>query len=123
MWISRGHYNTLNTLIESAQERNTEMLRRDGERIRMEIELAQLRNDVDWFKMRINQLERERAALLRSVTGTKIEVPEFLPTYNPSEALDPNDNPFIGVGEDDLTDTPTAGAAPTTETMPRRTRN
>lgn len=77
MWISKAHYNTLNELIESSQARNTEMLRRDGERERLKIENARMRADLDHMSVRLNQLEKERAQLTLTILGVKLPVPEF----------------------------------------------
>lgn len=92
MWISKEHYTTLNNLINSAQERNTEMLRREGaiaERCRtLEAMKTQLESQMNWFKHRLNQVERERGQLIQAAIGVKIAVPEFVPTYEkPDEAL------------------------------------
>lgn len=117
MWISREQW--------ERQTKNTD----DGWREaaiakalqqRLEVEIAQLRNDADWFKMRINQLERERAALLKTTTGTRIEVPEFLPSYDAKDAVQPDQDMFRGVGDDD----PDEKAPPVNyDTMPQRARN
>lgn len=34
---------------------------------------------VDWFRIRLTQLERERAQLIFNYTGVKIETPSFVP--------------------------------------------
>jgi hypothetical protein len=40
-----------------------------------------MRSDMDWFKLRLNQVERERAHAHSGRLGVKIAVPEFVPTY------------------------------------------
>jgi hypothetical protein len=88
MWISKAHYTTLNNLIESAQTRNTEMLRRDGERLRLAEENAYLKAQCNWFMHRLTQVEHERGMLMQDRIGVKISVPAFIPaTDDPSEAL------------------------------------
>jgi len=43
---------------------------------------------MDWFKLRLNQVERERGQLIQAAIGVKIAVPEFVPTYeDPGQAL------------------------------------
>lgn len=37
-----------------------------------------LQTTCDWFRVRISQLERERAQLLFNYTGVKVEVPEIV---------------------------------------------
>jgi len=61
---------------------------------------ARLRADQDWFKLRLNQVERERGQLIQAAIGVKIAVPEFVPTYeNPAAAL--NEMPDLStVGHD-----------------------
>lgn len=106
MWIGKDHYTTLNNLINSAQDRNTEMLRREGA-LRQEVadltrELSDLRTERTWFMHRLTQVERERGQLIQAAIGVKIAVPEFVPTYeDPGAAL--NDGPALAtIGEDAL---------------------
>lgn len=51
-----------------------------GEKHRLEVENARLRSDLDWFKLRLNQAERERGQLIQAAIGIKISVPEFVPS-------------------------------------------
>jgi hypothetical protein len=92
MWISKAHYDTMDGLINSSQARNTEMLQREaGLRQKLydlDRENERMRADMDWFKLRLNQVERERAMLIQDRLGVKIAVPEFVPTYeDPASAL------------------------------------
>jgi hypothetical protein len=106
MWIGKDVYRTMNSLIESAQNRNTEMLKREGalrqQVADLERENGRMRADMDWFKLRLNQVERERGQLIQAAIGVKIAVPEFVPTYeDPGAAL--NDTPILStLGEDAL---------------------
>lgn len=112
MWISKAHYLTMNNIIESAQNRNTEMLRRDGERIRLEIENARLRADMDWFKHRLNQVERERGQLIQASIGVKISIPEFVPSFeDPVSALQQMPD-LSSIGEDALDQGPETDVDP-----------
>jgi len=83
MWIGKAHYRTLDGLINSAQERNTEMLRREGAVNQKVADLermnAQLVATVEWMKIRLNSVERERAVLISAAIGIKVPVPEFMP--------------------------------------------
>ena len=88
MWINKAHYYTLNGLVESLEARNAEAFKCNVERLRLQTENARLRSDMDWLKLRLNQVERERGQLIQSALGVKIAVPEFVPTYqDPSAAL------------------------------------
>jgi hypothetical protein len=82
MWISKAMFATMNGLIESAQNRNTDMLRREGalhEKVAgLERENSRLRADQDWFKLRLNQVEQERAQLILAASGVRITTPTFV---------------------------------------------
>ncbi len=108
MWISKAHYLTMNGLIESSQNRNTEMLRREGAVLQkvsdLERENIRMRADIDWFKLRLNSVERERAQLIFAATGQKISVPEFVPTYDAPETALAEQPDFAAVGEDARSD-------------------
>lgn len=92
MWISKAHYNTLDSLINSSQDRNTEMLRREGalnERVhQLEQQLMELKAERRWFMHRLTQVEMERGMMMQDRLGIKISVPAFVPSMeDPSEAL------------------------------------
>ena len=89
MWVSfKSTTKHLNYWMDEAKEWLASAQRLGGENRRLEIENARLRADLDWFKLRLNQVERERAQLIASAIGVKIAVPEFVPTYeDPGKAL------------------------------------
>ena len=59
-----------------------------GECAQLEIQNTRLRSDLDWFKMRLNAVEKERAQLIAAAIGVKIAIPEFIPTgADPATAL------------------------------------
>ena len=125
MWISKAHYTTLDGLIQQAQAHSTDALRREGalrQRVSdLETENTRLIANQDWFKLRLTQVERERAQLIYAAIGTKVSVPEFVPTYRPDEALNEQHAVFAGVGEDsaDLRDrTPDADGTDELSHMP-----
>lgn len=64
-----------------------ELSRTIGELERIKIENERLRSDMDWFKLRLNQVEKERAQLILSATGVKMSYPEFTPAYNPEDVF------------------------------------
>lgn len=51
-----------------------------GVKQQLEIENTRLRADLDWFKLRLNAVEKERAQLIHAAIGIKIAIPEFTPT-------------------------------------------
>lgn len=66
---------------------------------------AQLRSEMNWFKHRLNQVERERGQLIQAAIGVKIAVPEFVPTYeDPGAAL--NEMPNLSTVGGDAVDNP-----------------
>lgn len=103
MWVSKKEYRELheqNTEIAATALRDVGHLK--GLEARLEIENARLRADIDWFKHRLNQVERERGQLIQAAIGVKVSVPEFVTAQEqPTEALNPVFNPFVDQGGDD----------------------
>jgi len=50
-----------------------------GENGGLRAQLASAQTTVDWLRTRVNQLEKERAVLLREVTHLNIPIPEIAP--------------------------------------------
>jgi len=100
MWIGKAVQARLDAYFENYGECRGQLMQAVGQQQRLEIENARLRSDLDWFKLRLNQVERERGMLIQSAIGVKIAVPEFVPTFDPSEALNPHGNPFEELGGD-----------------------
>lgn len=79
MWISRKEIETLR--IENAklrEEIRAVQLQAHERAIGFERENARLRSDQDWFKLRLNQVEQERAMLMADRIGVRVNVPQFL---------------------------------------------
>lgn len=92
MWIGRDVYNTLNELINSAQNQRTQKMIENAALQQKVLDLermnTRLQGDLDWSKHRLNQVEKERAQLIAAAIGVKVSYPEFMPrTENPNEAL------------------------------------
>ena len=89
MWISKKWFETFtNQIIEERNEWACKWHETRGYTDRLKIENERLRADQDWFKLRLNQVERERGQLIQAAIGVKIAVPEFVPTYeDPTDAL------------------------------------
>lgn len=94
MWMSNA------TAAEMIAAR-AQQARAEGEAVRLLIENTRLRADLDWFKHRLTQVERERGQLIAAAIGVKIAVPEFVPTYRPDEALNTLNDPFADLGPDE----------------------
>lgn len=81
MWISKA---TASRLEDLRQDLGSVL----GTSVRLEVENARLRADLDWFKHRLNQVEMERAMLMQDRIGVKINVPQFVPAMdNPADTL------------------------------------
>lgn len=107
MWIARKLFESTTSGWEAAAVKAmAQQQRAEGEKIRLEIENTRLRSDLDWFKHRLNHVERERGQLIQAAIGVKISVPEFVPAMdNPEDAL--NSLPDLGtVGGDALDQSP-----------------
>lgn len=107
MWINRGMFNAMNALIDSAQNRNTEMLRREGavnQRVAdLEAENMRLQRDNNWFMHRLTQVENERAQLIHAAIGVKFAAPTFrTPEPSTEDVLNAIGGQFPEVGGDSL---------------------
>lgn len=88
MWISKAAIALRETdqlLIEKLRAGFANIV---GENTVLRAQVARLGSDLDWFKHRLNQVERERGQLIQAAIGIKISVPEFVPTFeDPAAAL------------------------------------
>jgi hypothetical protein len=89
MWISQKAMDEISVLATQVSNWQSDYAAECGKRQRLELENAQLRNDIEWFKHRLNQVEMERAMLIQSALGVKVSVPRFVPVEqgNEDEAL------------------------------------
>lgn len=106
MWIPKAAWDfAFNSLGELERAKTGA----EGENVRLRIENERLRADMDWFKLRLNQVERERGQLIQAAIGVKIAVPEFVPSYeDPAEAL--NQMPDMSTVGGDAPDDAEAGS-------------
>lgn len=92
MWISEKIYDWTVAGLTEAQKETTRARSNEAaalaKLVTVEADNARLRADMDWFKLRLNQVERERGQLIQAAIGVKVAVPEFVPTYeDPGRAL------------------------------------
>lgn len=78
MFISRNAYDDLRLREAEARSRAEQQAS----------ELAALRTTLDWFRLRINQIEVERAQLLLTYTGVKVPVPQVQETQTTQSPAD-----------------------------------
>ncbi len=87
MWISGKAQEQIHALQVQASNWQADYAHANGALQRTLVEMARLKADLDWFKLRLNQVEQERAQLIHSAIGVKISVPEFVPAYDPEKAF------------------------------------
>lgn len=113
MWLSKA---TAAMLVEANREREEaqrEIARALGVMSQLATENARLRADMDWFKLRLNQVEKERGQLIQAAIGVKVSVPEFVPAQEPNPAEAFNMPDLSTIGHDALDDsTPATDADP-----------
>ncbi len=91
MWIGKQTYYGLLMKVDVAEKsvlenRMNEPVHRERI-IGLERMNARLQSDLDWAKLRLNAVEKERAQLILAATGVKMAYPEFTPAYDPEKAL------------------------------------
>lgn len=112
MWISKGAAAEIAAARKRADIMEVACIKRDIENAALLGENGRMRADMDWFKLRLNQVERERAMLVQDRLGVKITVPEFVPTYeDPASALAQMPD-FGSVGSDARPDAVATDAEP-----------
>lgn len=104
MWIPKTTWDFLfkhlGTTEDDVREERAKRGYAEGLVARLVSENERLRADLDWFKFRLSQVERERGQLIQTAIGVKISVPEFTPAgYDPAAALNGLPN-LSTVGED-----------------------
>lgn len=98
MWVSKATLRLLARAEEAVVELRERLAGNTLANNHLTIENTRLRADLDWFKHRLTQVERERGQLIAAAIGVKIAVPEFVPTYRPDEALNTLNDPFADLG-------------------------
>jgi hypothetical protein len=101
MWISKAEYLALHKEIVSAKaELGESWARMRDQLLTLERMNTRLQGDLDWAKLRLNSVEKERAQLIAAAIGVKVSIPEFVPqTQNLGDAL--NEMPDLStIGND-----------------------
>lgn len=88
MWISKSAWLALEDKQASLDATTTELTIARERSSRLEVENARLRADLDWFKLRLNAVEKERQMLMLDRLGIKIPVPEFVAAQDLPDELD-----------------------------------
>lgn len=90
MWISRATFDAL----------NTERLTATAEARTLAAQNDKLTITMDWMRMRLEQVERERAHLLKTYMGVAATVPEFVKPEPSQEDVIGGANVFNDIGDD-----------------------
>jgi len=126
MWLTKSVEKHLNKLEDRVQEWAVLASKYSGEGKRLEIENTRLRADLDWFKLRLNAVEKERQQLIQAAIGVKIPIPEFTPvTENPSDMLNYAALPDLSIIGSDAPDdfNPAQELAADYSALPQRANN
>jgi hypothetical protein len=127
MWISAGVQKMLNDASLEIKKLAAEHSAEYNNARRLEVENARLRADLDWFKLRLNAVEKERQMLMMDRIGVKIPVPEFVPADGGAmdELESVNQMPDLSMIGHDAPDgfDPAKSAGPDYSGLPQRMRN
>lgn len=86
MWISKLKWFALETTNAKLNEEIKHVQQQAHEKVLgLERMNARLQADLDWAKLRLNAVEKERAQLIAAAIGVKIAIPEF-------QHVDPDDH-------------------------------
>lgn len=85
MWISRKVVNTMMTL---NGELRVALVEATASRSVLAQQNSVLQTQLDFMRMRLNQLEVERAQLLHRATGIQVPVPEIVPSRMPPHSVE-----------------------------------
>ncbi len=122
MWLSKTVLDALARTTDELDAARSNAARMVGENTRLLVEVSTLRNDIEWFKHRLNQVEQERGTLILAQTGVKVPIPEFVPQYeNTAQSLSEMPD-FSTVGGDAYEDTPPVEEEMAFSFLPKRTR-
>jgi hypothetical protein len=79
MWIGKRAQAMIDGLIYREADMRQSVNVLSVELRRIEAENVKLQSHIDWFKLRLNAVEKERAQLIAAAIGVKISIPEFVP--------------------------------------------
>jgi predicted nuclease with TOPRIM domain len=77
MWLPKTLYELFKTSKEQVDALFVEVYSLRNENVNLKTQLASTQANFDWLKIRVNQLEVERAQLIEKAYGVKTLVPEI----------------------------------------------
>ena len=98
MWINRRSYERLVQVIHNLEK---SIASSEGIRQTYAEQNKVLQVTLDWLRVRVNQLEHERAQLLLNYTGVKIIVPEIQKSPEPKERSSNEAFSFSGLNDEE----------------------
>ena len=87
MWLPDKAFDLFKISQESVNELRAEVLALRSERDILKQQLITTNSNFEWLRLRVNQLEVERAGLLEKATGIKTAVPEIVRTASPLDNM------------------------------------
>ena len=99
MWLSSKIFSILEVSKESVDSTRQELAVTKAERDILKHQLTVSQTQFEWLRMRVNQLEVERAQLLEKATGIKTAVPEIVRAPSQMETMI-NQFTFDDVGDE-----------------------
>jgi hypothetical protein len=84
MWAGKALKIAMGVLQSDLAERIREIASLRGENTRLKIETERQQGLIEWMKLRLNAVEKERAQLIAAAIGVKISIPEFVPAQKDS---------------------------------------
>lgn len=88
---------------KKADEKHGEVIDLRATNARLREENIRQQGLIEWMKLRLNAVEKERAQLIAAAIGVKIAIPEFVPAQSEETALNemPNLSTVGGDAEDE----------------------
>jgi len=105
MWISSKAWDLIDSWRKTAESLSAQCIRAEVEKDRITTENTRLIADLDWFKLRLNAVEKERQQLIQAAIGVKIAIPEFVAvTDSPADAFNQSTMPDLSIIGSDAPD-------------------
>ncbi len=126
MWITAKALELIDSWRSTAMSLSNELHKVKAEHTQTITENIRLRADLDWFKLRLNAVEKERAQLIQAAIGVKVSIPEFVPVMDsPADAFNQHTMPDLSLIGGDAPDSfnPAQEIGPDYSALPLRTNN
>ena len=85
--------------IEAINQYREQLAAVTAERDVLRLQAVTVQNNCEWFRLRVNALEVERAQLVEKAFGIHLPAPEIVRAAPPAAAFDPRNFTFEDVGD------------------------